>query len=116
MKIGLIVDRQAVARWQSDALRRVADTHEYIVYNCTSGQPARRRARHAFYYLLNLLAVRNRMTRRTALPAGLKIVAERDFSAPTIGAWQELPAALLDNIRGDAPALFLRCGQITIIQ
>jgi len=110
MKIGLIVDDLSVARWQSDALETVASDNEFVVYNCTNTRPQPRRAAHAFYYLLNLFAVRNRMTRRTALPARLKIAAVRSFEAEGSGAWQELPAALLDSIRADPPAVIVKFG------
>ena len=91
MKIGLIVDQLNVAGWQADVLLPVAGEHEFLIYNCTSAQSAGWQLRHALYYLLNLVSMRSSMTRPTALPASLKIVAVRTFEAPVSGAWQELP-------------------------
>lgn len=110
MKIGVILDRSMLARWQAKALLSVADECAFVIYNCTSPTPARRRLRHAFYYILNLLTVRNRMTRKVSLPAGLNVTCIRTFSASSRGAWQSLPPALLETIARDQPDILIKFG------
>jgi hypothetical protein len=109
MKIGIIVDKLQVARWQMQALSRIAGEHEFIVYNCVDGRAAPRQARHALYYLLNLFAVRNRQTRRMPL-TGIAIAGRADFQAEQDGGWQRLPASLLETIADDRPAIILKFG------
>ncbi len=110
MKIGVIIDGAMLARWQADALQNLAGEAEFVIYSCESDVPARRQLRHALYYLLNLVTVRNRLTRKVDLPTQLAIVARRPFRAEVEGAWQRLPPELLTRIEEDAPAVLVKFG------
>ncbi len=110
LKIGLIVDHRTIASWQAECLRAVTRDNAFVAYNCTNGRPSRRSPRHALYYLLNLLALRTRLTARIALPPGLAVIGEADFESEQDGAWQRLPGSLLDRIRKDRPDLILKFG------
>lgn len=110
MKIGVILDGWKLARWQAEALETVAGEAEFVVYSCTTPAFAPRRLRHAFYYALNLVTVRNRMTRRVALPGAIRIVRTHEFAAPSEGRWQSLPPDLLDTIARDRPAVLVKFG------
>jgi hypothetical protein len=110
LKIGLIVDHRTIASWQADCLRAVARDSAFIVYNCTNSRPSPRSPRHALYYLLNLLALRTRLTARTKLPPDLTVIGEMDFESEQDGAWQRLPGSLLERIRQDRPDLVLKFG------
>ena len=110
LKIGLLIDNRAVACWQASCLREFGEAAEFIVYNCTNTKPSRRSPRHALYYLLNLLALRTRLTARTALPADIRIVDVFDFEAEQDGSWQRLPASLLERIREERPEFMLKFG------
>jgi|GEM_PF-615335 len=109
-KIGIIIDNQAITRWQEDCLRTLKRDNQFVIYNCTNTRPPRRRLGHAFYYLLNLFTIRNRMTRRTALPEQLDIATVRNFEAGGFPPWQDLPEDLLDSIRSDAPSVIVKFG------
>ena len=110
MKIGVIIDGAKLARWQADALQTLAGEAEFVIYSCESDAPARRSLGHALYYLLNLVTVRNRLTRRADLPSQLPVAATRTFRAETEGAWQRLPPDLLQRIADDAPAVLVKFG------
>ena len=110
MKIGVLLDGVTLARWQADALATLASDAQFVIYSCTTSAPARRRLRHALYYLLNLVTVRNRMTRRVPLPAALQVVASREFAASCDGAWQSLPDSLLEAIARDGPVVLVKFG------
>jgi hypothetical protein len=110
MKIGVIVDRMTVTRWQAEALRGIAPSRQFIIYNCGNSRPGRRRSSHALYYLLNLVTIRNFWTRRIHVPADLPVLATRNFDALHRGAWQCLPPDLLDEIRRDRPAAIVKFG------
>ena len=110
LKIGVILDATELALWQAEALLRIANDAEFIIYSCTTAAPVRRERRHALYYLLNLFTVRNRLSRRVGLPRALNIVSTRTFAAPCEGAWQSLPNELLDTIASDRPNVLVKFG------
>ncbi|HEX6660783.1 MAG TPA: hypothetical protein VF067_02810, partial [Sphingomicrobium sp.] len=109
-RIGVIVDNMRLARWQADALRTIAPDHDFIVYNCVNSRPARRRVRHALYYLLNLFAIRNRLTRALPFPSDLAVAAKVDFGSTYEGNWQHLPASLVTQIVADQPQVLVKFG------
>src|SRR5215210_3219499 len=109
MKIGVIIDGK-LAYWQAQALRTLEHDHEFVIYRCETSVPAKRRLRHALYYLLNLFTVRNRMTRRGALPAAVAGAPLRTFRPHPDGAWQRLPPELLKTIAEDSPGVLVKFG------
>lgn len=109
-KIGVIVDDRRLARWQVEALRTVADKYELLLYNCTNTRRAARSVRHAAYFLLNLLTIRNRLTKQIAFPADIQIAGAIDFEANYERGWQSLPDTLLERIAQDRPAVLLKFG------
>lgn len=99
MRIGILIDGQRVTRWQEEALRSLGPDAELIVYNCVNSRPTSRKLRHALYYLLNSVTVRNRLTRSVEIEGlGLNIGELIDFKGCYEGSWQSLPEALLDRI------------------
>lgn len=110
MKIGVIVDNGRLAIWQAEALRRLGPEAELIVYDCRNSRPERRRLRFALYYLLNLVTIRNPLTRGVEVPAELRVIARRPFQSEWEGAWQRLPRSLLGIICGDAPDVLVKFG------
>lgn len=111
MKIGVILDGAKLARWQAEALQTLADEAEFVIYSCTTPAPAKRRFDHALYYLLNLVTVRNRMTRAVGLPEGLRVVATHRFAARCESGWQSLPPDLLQLIERHRPDVLVRFGR-----
>ena len=102
LRVGVIVDRRMLARWQVDALRTIRNEADLLVYSCTNPKPGRRRMRHALYYLLNLFTIRNPLTRPCPWPSDLPVEANREFEAVSdAGDWQRLPDGLLAQIKAD---------------
>jgi hypothetical protein len=110
VKIGLLIDRGRVASWQADALRAIAEPSRFFIYDCSNSRSHRTRLAHAVYYGLNLLAVRNPLTRRVPVPAELQIDRRTSFEAEPSGAWEQLPSALLDQISEDSPEIIIKFG------
>jgi hypothetical protein len=110
LRIGVIVDRQALAKWQADALRTLVNDADLLAYSCNNGVSAPRRLTHVLYYLLNLFTIRNRLTRRSHWPDDLPVVSKREFEAPQDGNWQELPEDLLEQLRTDALDVIVKFG------
>ena len=111
LRIGVLVDRMALARWQLEALRVLADDADFCVYNCANPRSEQRRFRYALYYLLNLFTIRNRLTRIVPLSGGgLPIVSTTDFEVHHHGAWQALPSPLLEQFRDDGITVIVKFG------
>lgn len=110
VKIGVLVDGMHLSVWQANGLLSLADEADFFVYSCTNGSSEQRRFRYALYYLLNLFTIRNRLTRTVPLPDDLPIVSRRTFEVEYDGAWQALPATLLDQFRTDGVAVILKFG------
>jgi hypothetical protein len=100
MKLGVILDRGRLARWQADALRQLGDC-ELIVYSCANSRRSRPALRNALYYALSLAALRTTLTKSTDLPASLKVLRRIEFECENDGQWQRLPGWLLQRIRED---------------
>lgn len=110
MRIGVIVDNMRVAQWQANALETIAGDSTFVVYNCETSPPARRRMSHALYYLLNMATVRNPLTRSVELPRSMRVERTRSFQATDGGLWQSLPHDVLDCIAADDVGVIVKFG------
>jgi hypothetical protein len=111
VKIGLFVDQGRLTRWQAAALQTLPADTEFVVYDCLNTRGGRRRARHAFYYLLNLFTIRNRSTRTVPLSETRAAAAPvTAFETGYEGSWQTLPAPLIARIVADGPNVLLKFG------
>jgi len=115
MKIGIITEGMKVAKWQADALETLPGDTEFVIYNCLNSAPGKRQLRHAAYYLLNLLTIKNPLTRSVPIPSTLKIVAKVHFEAAREGSWQSLPLPLLETIGRDQPVVIVKFGMGLLI-
>lgn len=89
---------------------QLSDRADFVLLNCTNTRFRRRALRHASYYLLNVLALRNRETRSGPLPPQLNIVERLDFESEWEGAWQRLPGHVLDQLGKWRPDVALKFG------
>lgn len=100
MKIAVIVDNGCVQRFALEGLNAIDGTDEISVFNCRNTRLKKNVARHAAYYALNLLTVRNRLTRFVPVTSGTKRIAFTvDFDAEVDGAWQRLPPSIIAALR-----------------
>lgn len=99
MKLAVLVDNGSVQRFALDALDSIDSIDEISVFSCTNTRTRRRWLRHGAYYLLNLLSVRNRLTRSIHVSFGKKRVAEQvNFQSLYDGAWQVLPPHVVETL------------------
>lgn len=108
--VALIVDNLRLRQWQAEALLQLSDSADFVILNCTNTHFSRRPFRHAFYYLLNVLALKNRETRSVRLPPELNVVERLDFASEWEGAWQRLPRQVLDRLGNWRPDVALKFG------
>lgn len=111
MKIAVIADRGVVQRFALDALDTVEGTHEITVYSCTNSRRRIRWLKNGAYYLLNLMAVRNALTRFVPLASSVKrIVRQVEFETDYDGSWQVLPAQVIRDLRAGSFDVILKFG------
>lgn len=110
MKIGLLIDGGQLAKWQAQALAALPRDCEFVIYNCTNNRSRRHLFKHALYYVLNLLTLRNALTRKSNLPDSLPVSSQFDFKAEYEGIWQRLPPAVLKRIANDCPTVIVKFG------
>lgn len=99
MHVAILYDGEAVTEWQRQAIERIAPDHRisYLIHEA-GGAPSRRRVRNGLYYLLNLVAVRNRLTRAATLQPDNGALVRR-FVPLRDGAWSALPPDVLNWLR-----------------
>lgn len=111
MKIAVIADRGRVQRFALNALDSVEGTDEVTVFSCTNSHRRKRWLKHGAYYLLNLAAVRNRLTRFVPVASGAKrVVREVAFESDYEGSWQVLPAEVIRALRDGGFEVILKFG------
>ncbi len=114
-KLIVIIDHHAggdhVAEWQRQALVRLPPEDQLILLVCTNSRLARDPVRYPLYYALNLLAVRNQLTRQ--VPLGMlsaTISARHEFASEQDGAWQRLPKETVDFIEASGAVAVIKLG------
>ena len=111
LKLAVIVDNGLVQRFALDALDAVTGTDNISVFSCTNTHGRRRWLRHGAYYALNLLTIRNRLTRFVPVSSGKKRIANRrEFQSDYDGAWQVLPPDVLDDLAAGRFDVILKFG------
>jgi hypothetical protein len=99
MRIGIICHDEGLAWWQARAVERIAGGNEIYLLECPPPPAPARKLEHAAYYALNLLTIRNRMTRTVPFPSGVDVVETLAFQPGYEGAWATLPGELLEWVR-----------------
>ncbi len=111
MKLAVIVDGSAVQRFALNALDAIEGADEITVFSCTNTRLTRRLVRHGAYYALNLLSVRNRLTRSVPVTAGTKRIARQvAFESGYDGAWQVLPPGIVEELESGGFDVILKFG------
>ena len=99
LKIAVIADSGQVPRFALDALNRVDGTDQVTVFSCTNTRLRRRAVKHGAYYALNLVTVRNPLTRPVHVAEGRKrVTSVTSFESMYDGAWQQLPDEIIDAL------------------
>lgn len=111
MKVAVIADNLAVQRFALDALDRLEGADAIHVVSCTNSRRRKQLVKHGAYYALNLLSVRNPLTRNVPLANGTKAIADCvEFESLYEGAWQVLPPAIIDRLRDGGFDVILKFG------
>ena len=111
IKVAVLTDGDTVQRFALDCLDALTGTDEITIFACTNTRRARHWFRHGGYYLLNLAAIRNRLTRAVPISSGRKHIAKRvEFASDYDGAWQKLPTDLIHALAKGGFDVILKFG------
>lgn len=111
MKIAVIVDDDMVQRFALDSIDALEGTGEITIFSCTNTRFRRNWLRHCAYYALNLLTVRNPLTRPVSIHSGRKRIESRtEFASGYEGMWQTLPPAIVSTLNRGRFDLVLKFG------
>jgi hypothetical protein len=107
----LITDGLTVHEWQRRALETLSADDRIIVLACTNTRLKRQAAKHLLYYALNMVTVRNALTRQIAFgDIGGRLVSVTEFESEWDGNWQRLPADIVASMTTSGAMAVLKFG------
>ncbi|HHJ1372751.1 TPA: hypothetical protein ACQGPV_000344 [Pseudomonas aeruginosa] len=109
IKAALIVDDLSLSEWQK---RAIEDSSEYLdiqlVLSCRNSATKKSVIKHCGYYFLNILSLKNDMTRRVQLDSrGSEVI---HFDSDYEGAWQRIPEDVCARILDKGIKLVIKFG------
>lgn len=97
LKAALIIDGTEVTKWQKDALDAVGDLLEIrLVLSCTNTHTQKNIAKNILYYVLNVFALKSRLTRKVRIDKNGVLFIE--FESIYEGSWQKIPSSVSKEI------------------
>ena len=114
INICLIVDSATITKWEFDALEIALKRRQARICSvlfCTNSMKKTKLTKYPFYYLLNVLSMRNAWTRRlhwkTLLGADTPILL---FEATDTRGWQLIPVETLADLELIKPDVIIKFG------
>ena len=105
----LIVDNHSISGWQNSALEVASDCLNIkLVLNCTNTISRRFYFRHFAYYVLNLVCLQNRETRRVSCDISSAEII--DFESGYDGRWQTIPDTVARILKSNNIQLVIKFG------
>lgn len=107
----MLIDDRFVPRFGFEAISAIPDCTEIIVYSCTNTRNVRHLIKHAAYYALNLVTIRNSKTAPVDIAVlGDKVIRVRSFESRYSGIWQSLPEEIIEDMATAGPDFILKLG------
>jgi hypothetical protein len=109
IKCALIVDNLSISDWQNSALGFASDCLNIkLILNCTNTNLQRLYLRHFAYYVLNIISLKNRQTRR--VPCSIAGAAVINFESGYNGSWQTIPVTVARVVKSMDIKLVIKFG------
>ncbi len=111
MKIGLIIDKGHLRKWQLEALQNTTRDKIALVLNCQNTRNRKKPITNFLYYLLNLFTIQNPQTK--SFPVSEHILSRAsviDFHAEYLGQWQKLPEQVIQRIKNEQIDVLIKFG------
>lgn len=97
LKAALILDNLRMGKWQKDALEQACDILDVqLILNCKNTKTKKYLVKNFSYYLLNILALKNDMTKRSNYKVSNETVL--DFDSIYVKNWQSLPKNVSEQL------------------
>lgn len=97
LRTALILDNLGMRKWQKNALEQACDILDIqLILNCKNTKTKKRFIKNFSYYMLNVLALKNDMTKRSVYKISNETVL--DFDSIYTGNWQSLPKNILEHL------------------
>lgn len=109
--IVVLVDNYHLSTWQIRVLEILQKEHSISILSCVNTTNKVHYFKNFFYYVLNLLALRNKQSRTSDFRG--QAISFRDlgeFEAEHEGNWQRIPDTVLSKIRAIDPAFIVKFG------
>ncbi|HXG99003.1 MAG TPA: hypothetical protein VNI79_01135 [Sphingomicrobium sp.] len=88
MRVAILCNGHTLAFWQRQAIADVTESHDFYLLTCDEHPASRKLIGHGLYYALNLVTVRNPMTRGVAFPDPAMTFIDRHHCRPSVeGGW-----------------------------
>lgn len=111
VKVAVIADDMRVQKFGRDAVDAIRRCTEITVFSCRNTRFRKQPLRHAAYYALNLITLRNPLTRAVDMRGGSKPVTRVvEFDSIYEGAWQMLPPTIVDELKNSGFDVVLKLG------
>ena len=114
LNVGLIVDSEYISKWEYDAIVYAASRSNIKIHSvlyCSNSTTNRRYVKHFLYFALNVIAMRNKWTKKTAWS---NLISDKTrvkrFNAGTIGNWQSIPLAIHEWLEINPPDVIMKFG------
>jgi hypothetical protein len=105
----LIVDNLSISNWQNSALGFASDSLNIkLILNCTNTNLQRFYSRHFAYYVLNILSLKNKQTRR--VPCDIQNAEVINFESGYEGSWQTVPVVVARIVKSKDIKLVIKFG------
>lgn len=114
MNICLIVDSKYISKWEYDAVHYAKSRSNLKIHSvlfCTNSFSKRRYLKHFLYFALNLIAMRNKWTKKIEWQTLIsdKTCVQR-FEANNEGSWQSFPVEICKWLENSPPDVVIKFG------
>lgn len=114
LNVSLIVDSEYISKWEYDAIVYAASRSNIKIHSvlyCSNSTTNRRYVKHFLYFALNVIAMRNKWTKKTAWS---NLISDKTrvkrFDAGTIGNWQSIPSEIHEWLEINPPDVIMKFG------
>ena len=109
MKAALLVDDLKISKWQEAALEAANDRIDIaLILNCQNTKTKKHYAKNFLYYCLNIIALRNELTKKNKLTLVAPNIVS--FDSEYIGIWQSIPASVSSQLKTDKIDIIIKFG------
>lgn len=96
-RAAIILDNLKISQWQQSALEQAKEYLDLkLILNCTNTSNQKKPLKHFFYYIINLISLRNRESRHNKFRTNyLQVI---DFESIYRGSWQSIPDDVVESL------------------